>query len=1009
MPLAELIDFPETVSIVPHTGVQFIDIGFNLEKSPTIPVEWGFRDDAAGRIGDDLAPVLVHRGGDGAAGASYGVNHKQLLALAERQWLPLPLLREEPGGGWFRGPTNWARGYLVPLAEPDRDGKRWRLVLALDTNLLAFYDNEAYLAPSPDDAKNGKSFSLPPGGAGLDWYLREAWVKDWLLDVFKEMIERDERRRTGRKRAQPLTLDELRDRMDGPHEHLARYLAWLDLLHALEILPRLRIVDRVTAPRAQPIDVDLVLDLGNSRSCGLLIERHPGELGTDVTQAFKLQLRDLTRPELVHAEPFDSRLEFARASFGRDQHSLRSGRGDAFAWPTVVRVGPEAVRLSGRRRGSEGNTGMSSPKRYLWDREQRKQSWRFGDAGGHGDHGDFATGAAFTTLVNEVGEAIHRVPHATPGADPRWFPAIRALYARSHLMSFALAEIFFQAMTMMNAAAHRLRRRNADLPRRLSRIILTMPTAMALAERRLFQERAEAARDLVHLCLGLETRPPADGTSESEILWTDDITQPQVLLRWDEASATQAVYLFSEIAINHSGDARGFFAAMRQPARQAEKADDLRLATLDIGGGTTDLVVTRFRAEGAGNNVTIMPEQLFREGFSLAGDEAVLRVVRDHVLDPIRAALGETALGARAETVLQNLVGGDRGDMDVAEQLRRRQFAVQIAQPIALALMTAYESYDPFRPVAVASRGFADLLPDSDAVPPDLIDWFNREVAQAGAAGFDLRALRFAVDLAEIDRSIRAVFTEPLQALAEVIWRERSDLLLLSGRPSRLPAVRTILLETGTLPPHRVLPLHRVRVGGWYPFRDADGRIGDPKTTAAVGALICLLAEGRLQNFSFRADRLTLRSTARVFGKLDRGGRLHQADEFYRDLDLDDEDRDLPQAPFEFRMPMALGFRQLPVDWWPATRLYTLDWSSAEMATKYYPRTPLQVTLARRLDRGRASEPGRVPLRVIDSFAIAEIVDAEGGTVARTALDLKLQTLDREDGYWLDTGVLTEQ
>ena len=76
-----------------------------------------------------------------------------------------------------------------------------------------------------------------------------------------------------------------------------------------------------------------------------------------------------------------------------------------------------------------------------------------------------------------------------------------------------------------------------------------------------------------------------------------------------------------------------------------------------------------------------------------------------------------------------------------------------------------------------------------------------------------------------------------------MVWRYRTDLLLLSGRPSRLPAVRDCLREAAILPPHRIVPLHLYRVGQWYPFRDYQATIADPKTTACVGAMLCLLGE----------------------------------------------------------------------------------------------------------------------------------------------------------------------
>src|SRR3546814_13749317 len=78
-----------------------------------------------------------------------------------------------------------------------------------------------------------------------------------------------------------------------------------------------------------------------------------------------------------------------------------------------------------------------------------------------------------------------------------------------------------------------------------------------------------------------------------------------------------------------------------------------------------------------------------------------------------------------------------------------------------------------------------------------------------------------------------------LQTLGEMVWRYRCDLMLLSGRPSRLPAVAAILRETACLSPTRIVPLHSFRVGRWYPFRDARATISAPKTTAAVRPVNC--------------------------------------------------------------------------------------------------------------------------------------------------------------------------
>ena len=1010
MALNELMDFSrvKVVPLIPGSGVQFLDFGFSIDKQTPVPKEWGFFDTRT-VLADAKVPPCVRRGDEEPRGVeSYAVDIKAVVQMFDRVWMPLPLLRRE-AQGFFRGPTNWARAYLARLDEPDNKGNIYRLVIACDTTLLAFVESEAYLAPSPNDARNGREFALPGPRDPVDWFFAEDWVKDWCLEAFKDMLERAERDR--KKFFRPLTDVEVHEQMQGSSEHIARYRAFIDLLHALDLLPSFQLVDRITEPRSAPIDVDLVLDLGNSRSCGLLIESDSEQLGADITKSVTLQLRDLSQAEHVYSDPFPSRFEFARAQFGRDHLSIRSGRSDAFSWPTVVRVGVEAARLAACRSGTEGSSGLSSPKRYLWDEDARRDSWRFNGGATEVGQSDYATGVAFTTLVNDLGDALHRLhPDLLAQFPDKGFPAIRAQYSRRNLTSFALAEVFVQAIAMMNSPMHRLRRpANANLPRRLRRIIMTMPTAMPLAERDILRRQAEAACDLANLSLGQAQLDYADDGSTSLSYSSQGSTgvAPEVILQWDEATATQAVYLYTQVALNHSGDARSFFRNERHPDNQHEDgtANRFRLATIDLGGGTTDIVVTSITADGAGAHVTLTPEQEFRDGFSLAGDDALLRVVREHVIEPIRQKLRNSGMPEQADYALNQLLGGDRGDMKAVELVRRQQFAAQIAAPIALGLLQDYEGYDPLAPAPATSRAFKDFFKGDNPPTKALLDHVNQELAQMGARDFKLEEMSFEVSLPDIDRTVRSVFQEMLRALGEIVARYRCDMLILSGRTSRLPAVRAILEECAALPSHRILPLHLFRVGQWYPFRDWRSTIGDPKTTAAVGAMICLLGNGQLQNFNFRSNELRLRSTARYFGKLDQSNRLLKEDEFYDNMDLDSIDYELPEQPFEFRGPMPLGFRQMPVDRWPASRLYSIDYASPDDARALNPMTPLRITLAR---AGKKTVNKRTGEEYMDNpeLKIKRIEDREGRTVPPSRLRLRLQTIGQQQGYWLDTGIL---
>src|SRR4029077_2274696 len=117
--------------------------------------------------------------------------------------------------------------------------------------------------------------------------------------------------------------------------------------------------------------------------------------------------------------------------------------------------------------------------------------------------------------------------------------------------------------------------------------------------------------------------------------------------------------------------------------------------------GTTDLIINNYRLEGAGTSVTLFPEQKFREGFNVAGDDILLRVVQGHVLPPIEAALRASGIANPAD-LMAELVGGDRGGEDVIQRNLRQQVSLPIPHPLPFACMRAAETYDPTSGVVAA-------------------------------------------------------------------------------------------------------------------------------------------------------------------------------------------------------------------------------------------------------------------------------------------------------------------
>ena len=67
---------------------------------------------------------------------------------------------------------------------------------------------------------------------------------------------------------------------------------------------------------------------------------------------------------------------------------------------------------------------------------------------------------------------------------------------------------------------------------------------------------------------------------------------------------------------------------------------------------------------------------------------------------------------------------------------------------------------------------------------------------------------------------------------------------------------------------------------------------------------------------------------------------------------------------------------------------------------------PLTVTLERAEgDGGNGDDGGDEVFK--EDFHIADIEDSDGSSMRKSDVILRLQTLKSEQGYWLDTGILT--
>ncbi|EPJ2332048.1 virulence factor SrfB, partial [Salmonella enterica subsp. enterica serovar Dublin] len=535
--------------------------------------------------------------------------------------------------------------------------------------------------------------------------------------------------------------------------------------------------------------------------------------------------------------------------------------------------------------------------------------------------------------------------------------------------------------------------------------ILTLPSAMPKQEREIFRQRMFEALALVWKAMGWH--PQDEDFTTPKQREKSVVPVPEIQMEWDEASCGQLVWLYNEAISHYAGRTESFFNALARPDRQPEPGvvpgRALRVASIDIGGGTTDMAIVHYQLDdGVGANVKITPHLLFREGFKVAGDDLLLDIIQRCVLPSLQTALQRA--GVTDAAALLATLFGDSGRIDT-QAILRQQTALQLFMPLGHAVLSAWEQSDINDPFAGLHATFGDLLirrPTSNVM--NYIQQAIDHALPSGSPTFDIFNVPLQIQFSQLQEALLAgqfTLTTPLHAVCEAISHYHCDILLVTGRPTCLPGVQALIRHLQPVPVNRIVWMDKYQVHEWYPFSQ-QGRIGNPKSTAAVGAMLCSLAlDLRLPRFNFKAADIGAYSTVRYLGVLDNTvNTLRDENIWYHEIDLDKPGATLDaRLHFPLRGNVTLGFRQLANSRWPATPLYCLSINSAELAKTIAGDGVLNVRL-----KLRGSSKDSAP----ESFILSDAWLQDGTPVAADALTFKLNTLaDRRHSgshYWIDSG-----
>lgn len=1064
----------EIISLIPYGLPQFLDFTEPCGK----PVRRSFREEAKvieqdGNRQDTHIRLSEVVDTDEAGWTSdddiYDINSDKHIGVWLDRWLPVPFLRRsgdthpDNGDPRFRsGPTNWARAYLTRIpSDSTPDAFVWRAVLAFDMQVEEPQpdpedpNKKVHAALSPDDVTARAVCSLACHSRDNSWFLSEGWVESWLKSVWDAHFAQKEHRRE-----RPRCRDGRET--ENQFDYLATYLVYLELLNQVIRKTSVSIInlpgtqDQASDEQSSDImEVDLILDIGNSRSTGILVENQLGK-NTDLNDSYPLQLRDLSSPCQFYSDPFETRVEFSKVNFGSDSFSKRSGRRtSAFAWASPVRTGPEASRLANSSTNAEGISGMTSPKRYLWDEGPASNLWYFNRTDSKAREEMVAT-HPICRFLNDNGlplqcaRELSKLRSGNKDVAPCYLtklfnkrgepeqlalPAAMPRFSRSSMMMFLFMELIQQALVTMNSPAQRYRKAYPDRPRRLRRVIFTAPPGMPFAEQRIYRRWAYAAVKVLWDALGWKNFYIEPHSRQKA--GRDYRMSPEISSRWDEATCTQLVYLFNEINRNYQGDAHLFFEVMgkernvpsERNASVKEAKRTLRVATIDVGGGTTDLsVITYVLANEKDSTNRIWPKQEFRDGFNFGGDDVLKTIVSDIVFNKIlREALTKRGVADRvAGSAMRDMFGHTSDNIRI--QNLRIQFVRQVAMPIAYSLLSLYEKkdrHDNSGELTLSLRSLFCQNEDGSFLTPngplqkEVVDFFNSTLSNICGSDFSVMDMDVSVNCEDMDDVITSFVSDKINALGEIIHAYDCDVLLLSGRPSRWNAVVRQVFAMPSVAPDRIVPMHEYRVGPWYPFATPSGRITDPKTTVVTGAILCALAENSIEGFVFDSSLLNFKSTARYIGELNGQGELSREMVWFgkevngirQGIDPKAKDGTSYEKVVDFSAPITIGFRQLETPRWTAARCWRMEFTNEEARKRAVGRTPYKITVTYEVksldDDGYMSEEKKDANFRPDEPFIDNIED-KFGTPVGSAVHIYLRTLNpkEEEGCWMDTGVL---
>ena len=411
----------------------------------------------------------------------------------------------------------------------------------------------------------------------------------------------------------------------------------------------------------------------------------------------------------------------------------------------------------------------------------------------------------------------------------------------------------------------------------------------------------------------------------------------------------------------------------------------MRIMTVDIGGGTTDISIVQYCDRHDGGGVDLEAELLFRDSSSIAGDALVKEIV-ECVLLP--------SLGARFQSDPDQATAFENVFRAAHDREGSKAKWARITKLVFLPIVRQW-----LRDLGRGEYG----CPETGGLPwsPDRIMGAEGPMVDVGALAelnqycrnsmLGEEILRESDPIAyhpsELENCINRIFTPVIQSLAKYITAFDVDLVTLSGKPSELPQVRTLLEDLLPILPHRIIQAKDFFAGDWYPMT-SDNRINDAKSVTAVGAaLYQAVKNGKITGWKIERKGSGQFVAQYYWGSMPSRVQPQKFSKLFLSPGQD-------EATVAIQIGAGLGRKMLPSAAKPE-QVYRFRWRDRSKWAGAHLNEILQVTLQ------------RIPPMLANEVEALGILDVEGTVNGKpvTAADVELQLCTLEDEeFWLDTG-----